>query len=52
MSDKDGSGDVLWPLADNQGTTRDVTEYDAGTDRPFVSPLFNERSLYRPEALT
>ncbi len=25
-------------------------EYDGGTDRPFVSPLFNERSLYRPEA--
>ena len=25
-------------------------EYDAGTDRPFVSPLFNERSLFRPEA--
>ena len=27
-------------------------EYDDGTDRPYVSPLFNERSLYRPEALT
>jgi fructose-1,6-bisphosphatase I/sedoheptulose-1,7-bisphosphatase len=27
-------------------------EFDAGTDRPYVSPLFNERSLYRPEALT
>ena len=26
-------------------------EYDAGTDRPYVSPLFSERSLYRPEAL-
>ncbi len=25
-------------------------EYDAGTDQPYVSPLFNERSLYRPEA--
>ncbi|WP_428309944.1 class 1 fructose-bisphosphatase [Hydrocarboniphaga sp.] len=24
-------------------------EYDEGSDRPFVSPLFNERSLYRPE---
>ncbi len=23
-----------------------------GTDRPYSSPLFNERSLYRPEALT
>jgi fructose-1,6-bisphosphatase I/sedoheptulose-1,7-bisphosphatase len=27
-------------------------EYDAGTDKPYSSPLFNERSLYRPEALT
>jgi fructose-1,6-bisphosphatase I/sedoheptulose-1,7-bisphosphatase len=27
-------------------------EYDAGTDKPYVSPLFNERSLFRPEALT
>jgi fructose-1,6-bisphosphatase I/sedoheptulose-1,7-bisphosphatase len=27
-------------------------EYDSGTDKPYVSPLFNERSLYRPEALT
>jgi fructose-1,6-bisphosphatase len=25
-------------------------EYDRGEDKPFVSPLFNERSLYRPEA--
>jgi fructose-1,6-bisphosphatase I / sedoheptulose-1,7-bisphosphatase len=25
-------------------------EFDAGTDQPFVSPLFNERSLFRPEA--
>jgi fructose-1,6-bisphosphatase I / sedoheptulose-1,7-bisphosphatase len=24
-------------------------EYEAGTDRPFVSPLFSERSLYRNE---
>jgi fructose-1,6-bisphosphatase I/sedoheptulose-1,7-bisphosphatase len=27
-------------------------EYDDGTDQPYVSPLFNERSLYRPEART
>jgi fructose-1,6-bisphosphatase I / sedoheptulose-1,7-bisphosphatase len=27
-------------------------EYLNGTDRPYVSPLFNERSLFRPEALT
>ncbi len=25
-------------------------EYDCGTDRPFISPLFNERSLFRPES--
>jgi fructose-1,6-bisphosphatase len=25
-------------------------EYDRGEDQPFVSPLFNERSLFRPEA--
>ncbi len=25
-------------------------EADAGTDKPYVSPLFTERSLYRPEA--
>jgi fructose-1,6-bisphosphatase len=24
-------------------------EHDRGEDQPFVSPLFNERSLYRPE---
>jgi fructose-1,6-bisphosphatase I / sedoheptulose-1,7-bisphosphatase len=24
--------------------------HDAGDDQPFVSPLFNERSLFRPEA--
>ena len=26
------------------------TEYDAGTDKPYVSPLFKERSLYSAEA--
>jgi fructose-1,6-bisphosphatase I / sedoheptulose-1,7-bisphosphatase len=25
-------------------------EHDSGADRPFTSPLFNERSLFRPEA--
>jgi fructose-1,6-bisphosphatase len=25
-------------------------DYDRGEDKPYVSPLFNERSLYRPEA--
>jgi fructose-1,6-bisphosphatase len=24
-------------------------EYDSGTDKPFESPLFNDRSLYRPD---
>jgi fructose-1,6-bisphosphatase I / sedoheptulose-1,7-bisphosphatase len=27
-------------------------EYLNGTDRPYTSPLFNERSLFRPEART
>jgi fructose-1,6-bisphosphatase I/sedoheptulose-1,7-bisphosphatase len=26
-------------------------DYDTGADQPFVSPLFNERSLYRSEAI-
>ncbi|HET8745334.1 MAG TPA: class 1 fructose-bisphosphatase, partial [Ramlibacter sp.] len=26
-------------------------EHDSGADRPYLSPLFNERSLYRREAL-
>ena len=25
-------------------------EFDCGDDQPYVSPLFNERSLYRPES--
>jgi fructose-1,6-bisphosphatase len=25
-------------------------QYEAGSDRPYTSPLFNERSLFRPEA--
>jgi len=24
-------------------------EFDCGADRPYTSPLFNERSLFRPE---
>jgi len=24
-------------------------EHDSGADRPFVSPLFNERSLFRAQ---
>jgi len=25
-------------------------EHLSGTDRPYTSPLFNERSLFRPDA--
>jgi fructose-1,6-bisphosphatase I / sedoheptulose-1,7-bisphosphatase len=25
-------------------------DYDRGEDKPFTSPLFNERSLFLPEA--
>jgi fructose-1,6-bisphosphatase len=25
-------------------------DHESGADQPYVSPLFNERSLYRPEA--
>ena len=25
-------------------------EHASGTDRPYISPLFNERSMFRPEA--
>jgi fructose-1,6-bisphosphatase len=27
-------------------------EHDNGTDKPFVSPLFNERSLFRAQEMT
>jgi len=30
LADEQASGDVLWPLADNLGTVRDLAEYDAG----------------------
>jgi RHS repeat-associated protein len=30
------AGPVTWPLADNQGTIRDVAEYDEGTDTTSV----------------
>ena len=36
LATEDGSGDVLWPLADNQGTIRDLADYDAGTDATSV----------------
>ncbi len=36
LASEDGSGDVRWMLADNQGTVRDVAEYDAGQDETNV----------------
>ena len=36
LASEDGSGEVRWMLADNQGTVRDVAEYDAGTDTTSV----------------
>ena len=32
LASEDGSGNVRWMLADNQGTIRDVAVYDAGQD--------------------
>lgn len=31
VSSLSSPGDVLWPLADNLGTVRDLAEYDSGT---------------------
>jgi RHS repeat-associated protein len=36
LASEDGSGQVRWMLADNQGTVRDVAEYDAGTDTTSI----------------
>ena len=36
LASEAGSGDVRWMLADNQGTIRDVAEYDPGTDTTSV----------------
>jgi fructose-1,6-bisphosphatase len=41
---------ILGSREEVERITRYHTEFDAGTDRPYVSPLFNERSLYRPES--
>lgn len=41
---------ILGSRAEIERIERYHREYDAGTDQPYVSPLFNERSLYRPEA--
>jgi len=42
---------ILGSRAEVERIERYHLEHDSGTDRPYVSPLFNERSLYRPEAL-
>jgi fructose-1,6-bisphosphatase len=42
---------ILGSKSEVERIERYHAEFDAGTDKPFVSPLFNERSLFRPEAL-
>lgn len=42
---------ILGSRSEVERIERYHAEFDAGTDKPFVSPLFNERSLFRPEAL-
>lgn len=37
LADEDASNDVLWPLADNLGTIRDLAEYNDSTDTTFVA---------------
>ncbi|MCL2658059.1 MAG: class 1 fructose-bisphosphatase [Betaproteobacteria bacterium] len=41
---------VLGSKSEVERIERYHREFDAGTDKPFVSPLFNERSLFRKEA--
>ncbi len=41
---------ILGSRAEIERIERYHREYDSGTDQPYVSPLFNERSLFRPEA--
>jgi fructose-1,6-bisphosphatase len=43
---------ILGSMAEVERLERYHREYDSGADEPFVSPLFNERSLFRPEART
>jgi fructose-1,6-bisphosphatase I / sedoheptulose-1,7-bisphosphatase len=42
---------ILGSSAEVERIERYHAEFDAGTDKPYISPLFNERSLFRPEAL-
>jgi fructose-1,6-bisphosphatase I len=44
------TGAVLGSASEVTRLARYYGEYDRGVDRPFDSPLFNERSLFRPEA--
>ncbi|HEY4750536.1 MAG TPA: class 1 fructose-bisphosphatase [Steroidobacteraceae bacterium] len=41
---------ILGSCNEVQRIERYHAEYESGADRPFSSPLFNERSLFRPEA--
>jgi fructose-1,6-bisphosphatase len=43
---------ILGSRNEVQRIERYHAEFDAGTDRPFASPLFNERSLFRVEELS
>ena len=36
FAQEDDTGDIFWALADNQGTVRDVADYNAGTDTTSV----------------
>ena len=44
------TGVVLGAKSEVVRLERYYGEYERGVDRPFNSPLFNERSLFRPEA--
>jgi fructose-1,6-bisphosphatase len=43
---------ILGSRNEVQRIARYHAEYDAGTDRPYASPLFNERSLFRLQELS
>ena len=42
---------ILGSRNEVQRIERYHVEHDSGTDRPFTSPLFNERSLFRAQEL-
>ncbi|HEU0203192.1 MAG TPA: class 1 fructose-bisphosphatase [Burkholderiaceae bacterium] len=41
---------ILGSRSEVERIERYHAEHERGADRPFISPLFNERSLFRPEA--